>query len=372
MCGIAVKPTDCLKTTLPACPGPFASPVPSHRTLVLERNHDTFMNHRRSRPFVLKEPSEAKPPPDSHKRGRVTLQLMKYLLIVGLTGCASLPNVGPFVDASNQLRSAVATSGTTVEAELRLIPGGAAFADQLEQNWEARNKAFAAMAGYSSSLKAIVDAGHEGAVAAQKVADSVSGLAKAAGLALPGSPEAVAVATDIVKFISAQIALARAARSLDQAMEAAQPAVEAITRRIGADLKDLEEILVAASKANDNAIRTGDEFKDLIGYRNQLLRQMGTSNPADAATLAQQVQLGQLLESTEAWHSRYLARRKETDTRLRLGRALIQTALQSANDWGMAHGNLIMALKERRPANTDSLIQAAAEIQGLIRKVREL
>lgn len=294
------------------------------------------------------------------------------LVAVLLAGCTSLPNVGPFVDASNQLRSAVATSGTTVEAELRLMPGGNAFADQIKQNWEARNKAFAAIAAYSSSLKAIVDAGNEGATSAQKVADSVSGLAKAAGIALPGSPEAVAVATDIVKFISAQIAVARAAKSLEHAMEAAQPAVEAITQLISADLKDLEEIFVAASKANDNAVRTGDEFKDLIGYRNRLLQQIATNNPADSATLGQQLQLGQMLEATAAWHSKYLARRKEIDDRLRVGRALIQTAGQSANDWGMAHGNLIIALKERRPVNTDSLIQAAVEIQNLIRKVREL
>src|SRR6185369_14499176 len=112
--------------------------------------------------------------------------------------------------------------------------------------------------------------------------------------------------------------------------------------------------------------------RDLIGYRNQLLRQIGTSNPADPATLGQQVQLGQLLQATEEWHSRYLAKRKEADARLRLGRALIQTAMQSANDWGMAHGCLIMALKERKPVNTDSLIQAAVEIQSLIRKAREL
>src|SRR5262245_10686356 len=111
-------------------------------------------------------------------------------LIVGLTGCASLPNVGPFVDASNQLRSAVATSGTVVEGELRLMPAGTDFANKLEKEWEARNQAFSGIAAYANSLKAIVDAGNQGAASAQKVADSVANLAKSAGVALPGSPEA--------------------------------------------------------------------------------------------------------------------------------------------------------------------------------------
>ena len=300
------------------------------------------------------------------------LKLMNLFLIIGLTGCASLPNLGPFVDASNQLRSAVATSGATVEAELRLLPNGNDSADQLKKNWQERNKVFTAIAAYSSSLKAIVDAGNQGAASAQKVADSLSGLVKSAGIALPGSPEAVATVTDIVKFISAQISLARAAKSLERAMEAAQPAVEAIARLAADDFKDLEAILVAASTTNDNSIRTGDEFRDLLGYRRQLLRQIQMSDPAAAPTLGQQVQLGQMLQATDEWHSRYLAKRKEIDDRLRAGRALIQTVRQSSNDWAIAHGNLVTALKERRPVNTDSLIQAAIEIQNLIRKVREL
>jgi hypothetical protein len=293
-------------------------------------------------------------------------------LLLGLSGCASLPSLGPFVDASNQLRAAVATSGTTVEAELRLMDGGTGFADQLKKEWEARNEAFAGIAAYSSSLKAIVDAGNEGAASAQKVADSVSGLAKAAGVVLPGSPEAIAVATDIGKFLGSQIALIRGRKSLKDAMETAQPAVEAIAKLIGSDLKDLEELFIAAAKSNDNAVRTSDEFKNLVGYRRKLLEQIGNSDPTDPGSFDKQVKLGQMLEATGEWHGRYLAKRKEIDDRLRAGRALIQAATQSANEWGVAHGQLLTALKERRPVNTDSIIQAAVEIQTLVRKVREL
>ena len=296
---------------------------------------------------------------------------MALVLLAGLTGCASLPDVGPFVEASSQLRSAVAASGATVEAELRLITNATA-ADQLKKNWEERDRAFAAIASYAGSLEAIVDAGNEGAASAEKVADSVAGLANAAGIALPGSPEAVAVGTDIAKFISAQIARARAAKSLQKAMEQAQPAIVAIAHHIAADLSDLEDMFLAAATQADNNVRTGAEFSALIGYRNSLLKQIGTKDPADTATLGQQAQLAQLLQATEEGYAKYLARRKEIQDRLRAGRVLIHTARLSANDWAVAHGNLITALRERRPINTASLIQAAVEIRDLIRKVREL
>jgi hypothetical protein len=346
---------------------PLVGPKPQARGRLMKQQRIPRSSANNELPF---RESPARP---CGKRGIPLLLLgIELWLVAGITGCAPLPKVGPFVEASNQLRSAVAASGTTVEAELRLMPDGARYADQLEQQWEARNKAFVAMVAYANSLQAIVDAGNEGAASAQKVADSVSGLAAAAGMTLPGAPQAIAVATDAVKFISAQIALVRGAKSLEQALETAQPAVEAITDLVAADLQDLEVIFVAASKANDNAVRTSDEFKDLLGYRVQLVKQIGKCDPADTATCDRQVQLGQMLQATDVWLSKYLARRKEIDDRLRAGRALIQATLQSARDWGIAHGNLIMALKERRPVNMDSLVQAALEIQNLVRKVREL
>ena len=328
---------------------------------------NTRDNHVRSHPPAPNSEAERK----THCQARI-VNLSTAILAAILTGCASLPDVGPFVDASNQLRSAVATSGATVQSELRLMPGGEAFADQLENQWQARDKAFAGLAAYASSLQGIVDAGNDGAASAQRVADSVAGLAGAAGVALPGSPEAIATATDIAKFLSVQIATARAAKSLEESLQAAQPAIEAISVRIAADLKDIEEIFIAASTATENAVRTSDEFKDLIGYRNNLLRQISQADPADPDTAEHQVQLGQMLQASDEWHANYLAQRKAIQDRLRLGRALIQAATQSARDWGIAHGALLTALQERRPVNIASLVHAAEEIQILVRKVREI
>ena len=298
--------------------------------------------------------------------------LIEMLVILVLAGCRPLPDVGPFIDASYQLQSVVATSGITVESELRLMHNGTKYADEFKSNWEVRNKAFAGITDYTSSLKAIVDAGNQGSASAQKVADSVSALVKTAGVTLPGSPEAVAVVTDAAKFISAQIALIRAAKSLEQSMETAQPVVEIITQLIATDLKSIEDIFISASTSNENYIRTSDEFKYLIGYRNEILKLIGTSNLSDPNTYNQQVQLNQILQANNEWYLMYLAKRNEINNRLRVGRALIQAATQSALDWGVTHRKLIMALKERRPVNTDSLVQAAVDIQNILRKVREI
>ena len=216
------------------------------------------------------------------------------------------------VDASNQLRSAVATSGAAVETELRLMSGGASLADQLHTQWKARNEAFAALTTYARSLQDIIAAGENGAAAAEKIADSVAALAKGAGVALPGSPEAISVVTDAAKFISAQIAIARAARSLQQSLVAAQPAVDEICRLIASDLHDLNDLFVAAATATDDAIRA--DYGDVIGYRKRLLKQLAANDPANPASVATGANLAQTLQGTDGVYSEYLGRRKKSRT----------------------------------------------------------
>ncbi len=314
----------------------------------------------------------AKLPAASRFQAQQVLWSMSLILTLLTAGCASLPDVGPFVDATNQLRSAVASSGATVEAELRMIPAENAAADQLARQWAARNQAFAAMADYANSIQAIVDAGNKGAESAQKVADSVKAFAGAAGVALPGSPEAVALATDVAKFVYNQIALAHAAKSLEKSMEAAQPAIESIATLLTSDLKDLDDILQAANKSVELDFR--NEFSDQISYRNHLRNLIinRAVNPNDEGNLASQVQLSQLLEATNAWYGEYLEGREKIANRLRTRRALIHAAVRSPQDWAVAHGQIVAALKAGRPVNTQSLVQAAIEIRELIRKVREL
>lgn len=285
-------------------------------------------------------------------------------------GCASLPDVGPFVDASNQVRAAVATSGSVVESELRMLPDGESPAVQLRDAWQARNAAFDAVVDYSSSLQAIVLAGDQGAQSAARVADSVQSLADAVGVAFPGSPAAIQVGTDAFKFVSSQIARARAANSLAEAMSAAQPAVQRIAEAISLDFADLDAVFVAASTQVLNEHRQA--FSDRLSYRNRILREMTGNDPTAAGALERHLQLGELLGATAEWHGEYLSGREVIEARLRAGRALIHAAAQIARDWAAAHGRLATAIQERRPVNTESLLLAAGEVRELVGKVREL
>ena len=56
-------------------------------------------------------------------------------------GCASLPDVSPFVDATTKVRKSVQSAAVVVEAELRDM-GDDENAQQLRSALEKRNKAF--------------------------------------------------------------------------------------------------------------------------------------------------------------------------------------------------------------------------------------
>jgi hypothetical protein len=72
----------------------------------------------------------------SHK---LMVPVLMLLFAGASVSCTSLPDVGPFVDATYELKSAVAESGSTVASELQYInDGGTNYADQLTEAWKER------------------------------------------------------------------------------------------------------------------------------------------------------------------------------------------------------------------------------------------
>jgi tetratricopeptide (TPR) repeat protein len=300
------------------------------------------------------------------------MQAMFLMLIVTATGCTSLPDIGPFADATHQLKAAVAQSGSTVSDELRYTEGGKETAEQLDEAWKARNQAFEAIAAYSDSLEAIVSSGNQGAQAAGELADSIQEFAKAAGIAIPASPAAINAVSDSIKLLVKYIAITRAAKSLEEAMVKAQPAVEQIVKLIVKDLKDIDDIFRAANKLIE--INFNNSYATRISYRKALEDFVQTANIANAndAVLKRLAQVNELLDSTNSWYSEYQQGLEKNQKRLRVGRALIKTAQASVQQWVTAHKQVVNALKNRRPVSTKSLLEAAVEIQYLIKRVREL
>ncbi|MHC4105203.1 MAG: hypothetical protein ACYSR9_09700 [Planctomycetota bacterium] len=301
-----------------------------------------------------------------------TTQLLLLMLVLIMTGCASLPDIGPFADATHQLKAAVAKSGSTVSDELRYTEGGKEAAEQLVEAWKARNQAFEAIAAYADSLEAIVSSGNQGAQTAGELADSIQEFANTVGIIIPATPAALNVANDSIKLLAKYIANTRAAKSLEDAMVQAQPAVEQIVKLIVEDLEDIDGIFRVANKLVENNFKIS--YATRISYRKALEDFVQKADIADAndAVLARRAQMNELLDSTNSWYSEYQQGLEQIQRRLRIGRALIKTAQDSVQQWLTAHKQVVNALKNRRPVSTESLLEAAVEIQYLLKRIREI
>ena len=305
---------------------------------------------------------------------RIAGSFLLLLIAASSFGCASLPETGPFVDATIELRSAVAASGSTVEAELRRMNGGQKYANQLANDWAARIQAVDALVVYAESLRGIVKAGQEGGQAARSLASSVTALAKAAQVAMPAAG-AVTVATDTASFIYGQIALVRASRSLEEALMNAQPAVQRIATIIALELKKLDEILRLASADIDSARQVNHQVE--LGFRKALIKEqkgLYSNNPADLKPKqkARLLEINELIESTKIWYEPLQTKKEQVEKRLHAGRDLIAAAGQATGQWAAAHEQLVHAIRDNRSINTKALVQATLEVRELIKRIREL
>jgi hypothetical protein len=297
------------------------------------------------------------------------------LFIAGtFIGCASLPEVGPFVDATAELRSAVVASGSTAVTELRLMPDGGGSADRLAQMWSGRVQAVDALVFYADSLRSIFKAGQQGGQAARALADSVTGLAQGVGVVIPAAG-ALPVAADAATFVYSHIALIRASNSLEEALVNAQPAVKRIAVVLAQDLRATDEILQTANA--DIRQRTLIKHQVEWRFREDLLAEQtalyakarGDRTAADEARL---FDIDRLLISTKVWYDPLQNELKQAEHRLRAGRQLLAAAVQIIGQWADAHEQLVLAVRDRRTLNTQALVQAAVDIRDLIKRVREL
>jgi hypothetical protein len=301
-------------------------------------------------------------------RARVCALIFAAVFVAG--GC-QLPNVGPFVDGTAQLKAAVASSGAAVEQELRVMPGTAQQADALHNAWAARNNAMVALLRYAQSIDAIVAAGNAGAESAGKVADAVQGLASAAGVAVPGSAAAVGVAVDTAKFIYAQIAVVRAAGDLAQSLDEAQPAVERIAELMRKDLTDLDELVQAASQLSEIAIVA--QNNDLSAYRKKLADELKKDRDLSKKEAREELaEFSKLMSDADARYGVYQAQLSEVENRLRAARQLINSTGAALDAWAAAHAQLAVAAWKKTTVSTKALTDAAVELRDLVKRIREL
>jgi len=302
--------------------------------------------------------------------------LLAGLLGTSLAGCASLPEaqIGPFVDTSIELHSAVAASGSAVTFELRQMQGGETQAERFAKLWPVRVQATEALVQYATSLKAIVDSGQQGQAAARGVANGLTALSRDVGITLPAAGVA-GVATDTAAFVYGQIAAVRASRTLAEALKNAQPVVDRITVLMAQDLEKAGELLKAANADVSAELEIARQVE--IGFRNELLAErkglyarglQGLGN-ADKARLKE---IDALIASTESWYGPLQAQLEQIQTRLVTGERLIAATAQATLAWSATHRQLLAAVEEKRPVNPVALASAITEVQDLIRRIRAL
>jgi hypothetical protein len=294
-------------------------------------------------------------------------------------GCASLPDASPYLDATLQLRSAVAATGTAVATELDAAAAASTGDDRaaLERHaktfgeeWLARVEAADAMVAYAQSLADLSRAGNEGADAARSLAGALTQLAGGVGLALPAAG-AMTPATDAAAFVYAQVAAVRASRSLEEALVAAQPAVNQIAALVGKDLDaslrivraahGVQRLALASTYADETAyLRALDSERRALYAKGRLTRE-------DEKRLRE---IGEMYDATRAWREPMVAAFAALDRREATERELIAATKVALSEWAAAHRALAAAVRDGRTLRADALVQATLEARELLRRLR--
>lgn len=306
---------------------------------------------------------------------RVRSDLRGIVLLVaglGVSGCASVPNVAPFVDATSQYRSAVVAGGSAVDAELRAIDAKEAASSFAEQ-WAIRVKATDALLGYSRALASVVASGQQGAQAARNVADAVTGLATAVGVALPPAAT-VGTVTDSAAFVYGQIAAVRASRALGEALHNATPAVDEIATIMAKDLDAAQKIFDAANMQAKIGLvlqyNTETAYlKGLLDERQAIYLKPPPQSAKDEERL---LQIDRLVEATRAWRDPKEAREREIVARRKAGDQLFTAARSSLAAWSLAHRDLAYAVESGRKVDVTALVASIEEMRELIKRIQAL
>ncbi|MCU0969142.1 MAG: hypothetical protein MUF03_10045 [Rubrivivax sp.] len=296
--------------------------------------------------------------------------LAAVLVPMMLAGCGTLPDAGPLVDASVQLRSAVASAGSATEVELRAAER-AAQADDFRAAWAVTDRSVAALVTYAESLSALVQAGRAGGDSVQRLADAGRGLAAGVGLPVPGAAAAGA-AVDVAAQVYGHIAAAGAAASLEESLGRMQPAVDRIAGLIVGQLDAAGEILTAASLAQQFDLRTA--YRDDLDFRKALERERralyadGTPDAARVQRLEQIDRLERIVAVRLEPMERELAALRQRE---RQSAQMMAAARHAVLDWADAHRQLRAAVRESRAVDPRALQASVEELRLLVRRVRD-
>lgn len=315
-------------------------------------------------------------------------------LYAWVSGCATPPNPTAFADATHSLAASVRAVGAEVQDQLEATAATKDDASLFEHHWAARNDALNAASNYSQSLVTVFAEAHPSQPAA--LSRSLQTLARALGVGGKLDPVSatiiqtsswtgvgqsvevgagvLAATADTIAFIQAQIALVHASRTLEEALTRAQPVIERVAALIISDTHDLEKIIRASAARRRLALT--EEFNDALAFSQSLdrrrdeIRRLSYSElrPSDLEELARIDILKASVSADLAPYSSSTAfiNQKESDA---LG--AIRSTRGAIESWADAHRSLAQTASTNQPPDTTQLIEAIAQLNTLIVRMRD-
>ena len=326
-----------------------------------------------------------------------SLRILSTLVVVGglSGGCASLPDTRGFTAATIQLKEAVGTTGEAVNAEVVSArnAGATTVSEEsirnLEAAWSGTMRSLDAMVAYAQSIEQIVDSGNRGPEGAKAVADSVKRLVDTARVdAITEAGSKVAqLSLETVAFVYGEYTKNVAAKSLEEALERAGPAMVKISALVQAQVADARRLFVQQISAQVIELDGGSGYGDWIRQNDDL---SGNEKKATAQLLALTTQgsagdperikelrlrldhLDRVRPPIARHVSEYHGKVEAIRRREKAGLSIIGAARNALATWGATHQQLAEAVRERRSVTVDSLVAAVAEVRTLSQRWREL
>lgn len=300
--------------------------------------------------------------------------------VLTLGGCGSLPDAKPFAEATGVLSASAKASGQAMKDSIQEAAAVqqedqkayVALADRFGKAWQPRELALRGATDYADAMVGVVAASEKSAETASKVADSLTGLSTAFGV--PLAAPAVATATEIGAFVWKRVSIVRASNSLEQALEEAQPAVDRLAAQLIEDSRrDLNPILIdlrdsvraGISKPYDTDQNLLQEFE----YVQENLRRRALKDDRYIGALQKFDIVKQPLDMRLSERDRKL---EQAAVAYRARVQLVNAMALAVQSWADAHRDLARAVKEKRKVSVSELIETAAELRELTKKVRAL
>jgi hypothetical protein len=211
-----------------------------------------------------------------------------FVVFIALTtaGCTTLPDVKPFAESTAALSAAAGTHYRDVSSEVASLkptslPGETNEAFQLRKDQiEAAQKTFAAtekelnalfaaMTQYAEKAVSLAAAGKTGPDAAQSLLDSANGFAKLGGLPVIAVAEPI---TKAFKAIADEFTKRQAAKSLKEAVAAAEPGVNMVAEQFEVIYGEAMRLATASLQDMRSLEVSRAAGPSVIGFNNKVKR----------------------------------------------------------------------------------------------------